>query len=83
MKHMADLDLEGKYIRIFPGDSVKKWGLIKDVTAEGIIVTVTYVDKGSWADSSGWIVATTRFISWHKLDFYFCDSMEANCGRRV
>ena len=81
MKSMQDLELEGKYIRIFPGDSVRKWGLIQDVTTEGIMVTITFVDRGSWSSSDGWIVGTRRFLNWGKLDFYICDSQEANTGR--
>ena len=82
MKSMQDLALEGKYIRLFPGDSVKKWGLIQDVTTEGIMVTITYVDKGSWSSDGGYIVGTRRFLNWNKLNFYICDSQEANSGRR-
>lgn len=80
MKSMTDLELVGKYVRIFPGDSVGKWGLIQACTKEGIMVTVTFVDKGSWSSSGGWIIGTRRFLSWNKLDFYICDSHEANTG---
>ena len=81
MKSMQDLDLEGKYIRIYPGDSVEKWGLIQDVTTEGIMVTITFVNKGSWSSSEGWIVGTRRFLNWSSgFSFYICDSHEANTG---
>ena len=80
MKSMIDLNLEGKYIKIFPGDSVKKWGEILHVTKEGIMVKVTHVDKGSWSSYDGWKVGVTRFVNWHKLSFQICDQYEATTG---
>ena len=73
MKSMTDLTLEGKTIKIFPGDSVQKWGRILHVTREGIMVKVTKVDKGSWCSDDGWKVGTKRFVSWKKLSFQIED----------
>ena len=81
-KTMSDLNLEGKHIRIFPGDSVVKYGQVDHVTAEGLLVTVTYVDRGSWASSGGWYLGTQRFLSYQKLDFYLCEASEAKSGQR-
>ena len=74
MKHMADLNLEGALIKIYPGDSVQKWGNILHVTKEGIVVKVVKVDRGSWASSDGWQVGDVQFLSWEKLKFKICDS---------
>ena len=73
MKSMTDLNLEGKVIKIFPSDSVSKWGKILHVTTEGIMVKVTKVDKGSWCSDDGWTVGTKRFVSWKKLSFQIED----------
>ena len=74
MKHMADLNLEGALIKIYPGDSVQKWGNILHVTKEGIMVKVVKVDQGSWTSSDGWQVGDVQFLSWEKLKFKICDS---------
>ena len=74
MKHMADLDLEGTLIQIYPGDSVKKWGKILHVTAEGVMIKVTKVEKGSWSSADGWEAGTVQFLSWGKLSFKICES---------
>lgn len=74
MKHMADLNLEGQLIQIYPGDSVQKWGKILQVTKEGIMIEVVKVDKGGWASSDGWQVGDVHFLSWTKLKFKICNS---------
>ena len=53
MKHMAELDLEGTLIQIYPGDSVGKWGKILHVTAEGIMVKVTKVTRAAGLQPMG------------------------------
>ena len=69
MKSMADLNLEGKLIQIYPGDSVQKFGEILNITKEGIIVNVTKVDHGGWSSSDGWEVGSIQFLNWTKLKF--------------
>ena len=51
IKSMAEQELG--YIRLFPGDSVKKWGCVQEVLTEGILVLITKVDQGSWAGAGG------------------------------
>ena len=80
MKSMTEMELG--YIRLFPGDSIKKWGLVQEVTVEGLLILITYVDKGSWSSDEGYIANTVRFLPWNKLDFYKCDAHEAHTGKR-
>ena len=75
MKSMTDLNLEGKYIQIFPSDSIQKWGNILHVTKEGIMVKVTKVNRGGWSSTGGWEVGVVRFISWTKLSFQIVENV--------
>ena len=70
MKSMLDLDLEGRQIKLYPGDSVSKWGEITHATTEGVLIIITMVKKGSWSESS-YEVGTEHFIPWNKLSFRF------------
>ena len=70
MKSMLSLDLEGRQIKLYPGDSVKKWGEITHATTEGILVLITRVNRGSWSDSS-YEEGKEYFIPWNKLSFAF------------
>ena len=81
MKSMLSLELEGKYIKLYPGDSVAKYGLITDATKEGIMVTITSMgpDRGF---STIYKVGQRHFVPWGKLTFHFVCSMEANTGGR-
>ena len=80
IKSMAEHELD--FIRLFPGDSVKKWGCVQKITTEGLLVLITKVDQGSWAGDGGYIEGTVRFLPWNKLDFYKCDAYEAHTGKR-
>lgn len=75
MKSMLNLDLEGRQIKIFPGDSVEKWGEITHATTEGILVRIIRVKKGSWSEKS-YEVGTEHFIPWNKLSFRFENTPE-------
>tara|TARA_B100000674_G_scaffold317341_1_gene264071 strand:+ start:3204 stop:3440 length:237 start_codon:yes stop_codon:yes gene_type:complete len=75
MKSMLDLDLEGRQIKLYPGDSVKKWGEIIHATTEGVIVRILKVNKGSWSESS-YEVGTEHFIPWNNLSFRFENTPE-------
>ena len=55
LKSMTELELG--YIRLFPGDSVKKWGVVQETTEQGILVLITKVDRGSWAGDGGYILS--------------------------
>jgi len=70
MKSMLDLDLEGRQIKLYPGDSVSKWGEITHATTEGVLIIITMVKKGSWSDSS-YEEGKEYFIPWNKLSFSF------------
>ena len=70
MKSMLSLDLEGRQIKLYPGDSVKKWGKITHATTEGVLVLILKVDKGSWSDSK-YKAGTEYFIPWNNLSFSF------------
>ena len=80
MNSMVDQDLD--FIRINPGDSVRKWGRVREVTVEGILVEITHVDLGQWSSDEGYIVGTVRFIAWQHCDFYKCTAYEAHTGNR-
>ncbi|MAK20558.1 MAG: hypothetical protein CMA05_04515 [Euryarchaeota archaeon] len=80
MNSMVDQKLD--FIRLFPGDSVKKWGCVQAVTVEGILVLITHVDMGSWTNDDGYILNTVHFIPWGQLRFYKCDAFEAHTGKR-
>ena len=81
IKSMTEQELD--FIRLFPGDSVKKWGCVQKITTEGLLVLITKVDQGSWAGDGGYIEGTVRFLPWNKLDFYKCDAYEAHTGKRL
>ena len=70
MKSMLDLDLEGRQIKLYPGDSVSKWGEITHATTQGVLVLILMVKKGSWSDSS-YEEGQEYFIPWNKLSFAF------------
>ena len=70
MKSMLDLDLEGRQIKLNPGDSIKKWGEITHATTQGVLVLITMVKKGSWSDSS-YEEGKEYFIPWNNLSFAF------------
>ena len=71
MKSMVNLDLEGRHIKLYPGDSIKKWGVITFSSVEGLLIKITKVDKGSWSSSGGYEVGTEHFLPWNKLSFTF------------
>ena len=75
MKSMANLDIEGRSIQLFPGDSVSKWGVINHSTVEGIIVYITAVRKGTWSHA-GYNEGQEYFIPWSKLTFTFAEAPE-------
>ena len=72
-KSMLCLNLEGRQIKLYPGDSVKKWGKVTHATVEGILVRITKVDKGGWSEDS-YLVGTEHFIPWSNLSFRFEDT---------
>ena len=75
MKSMLNLDLEGRHIKIYPGDSVHKWGVISFASTEGLLIKITKVDRGSWCDTT-YEVGTEHFIPWTKLSFRFENTPE-------
>ena len=81
MKSMLDLELEGKFIKLFPGDSVPKYGLIRDATKEGIVVTITGIGPRN-GFGTHYDVGQRHFFPWVNLKFQFVCSMEANTGGR-
>lgn len=76
MKSMLSLDLEGRQIKLYPGDTVKKWGEITHVTTEGVLVLILKVDLSSWSSSDGYDTGTEHFIPWNKLSFRFENAPE-------
>ena len=69
-KSMLSLELEGRQIKLYPGDSVSKWGEITHATTEGVLVFILKVDRGSWCDNS-YEEGKEYFIPWNKLSFAF------------
>ena len=74
-KSMTNLDLEGRHVKLYPGDSVSKWGEITHATTEGVLVLITKVNKGGWSETS-YEVGTEHFIPWNKLSFRFENAPE-------
>ena len=70
MKSMLNLELEGRQIKLYPGDSVSKWGKITHATVEGVLILILKVKKGSWSDSK-YEVGKEYFIPWNNLSFAF------------
>ena len=70
MKSMLNLDLEGRQIKLYPGDSIKKWGEITHATTQGVLIVILKVKKGSWSDSS-YEEGKEYFIPWNNLSFAF------------
>ena len=77
MKSMLDLKLEGKYVKVFPGDSVKKWGVILHSTKEGLVIKATRCNQGSWSSNDGWNVGSMQFLPWGKIKFEMSTEEEA------
>lgn len=69
-KTMQSLNIEGRHIKLYPGDSVKKWGKIVHVTTEGLIVLITKVGSTDRISSS-YVVGMESFIPWGKVSFRF------------
>ena len=79
MKSMLDLELEGKYIKLFPGDSIATYGLIQHATKQGIVVTITSLGP-TRGYSTHYETGQRHFIPWGKLTFQFATQCEANTG---
>ena len=81
IKSMAEMELD--FIRLFPSDSVIKYGCVQETTVEGILVLITHVDTTYRDyDPDGWILNTVHFIPWRELRFYKCTAYEAHTGKR-
>jgi hypothetical protein len=70
MKSMLNLDLEGRQIKLYPGDTVSKWGKITHATTEGVLVIILEV-KNSRRIETKYKVGTEYFIPWNNLSFAF------------
>ena len=73
-------DFHGRFIRLFPGDGVWKWGVIKSATREGLMVAITYVRSNGF--HSNYKVGNCHFVPWNKATFYFCSKSEATTGKK-
>ena len=69
-KSIQSLNLEGRQIKLYPGDTIQKWAKITHVTTEGLLVEITKVDKDEWTSSS-YEVGMEHFIHWSKASFRF------------
>lgn len=67
MKKIEKLEeLVGKEVRIYPGDTYEKRGIILDITPFGILFRITYYCSGG----NAYTVGKEHFISYSKnLDF--------------
>ena len=70
MKSMLNLDLEGRQIKLYPGDTVSKWGEITHATAEGVLVRILKVKNNNRTYTS-YTEGTEYFIPWNNLSFAF------------
>lgn len=61
----------GKTIMLFPHDSVKKWGIIRNIDDVGFIVELTKVGNSNY--SHEWKVGDKYFYPHNKIDFKFID----------
>lgn len=68
-------DFVGRFIRLFPNDSVWKWGVIKAANQHGIMVVITYVKLNGF--HSNYSIGDCHFVPWSKATFHFCSQSEA------
>ena len=73
-------EFRGRFIRLFPGDGVSKWGVIKSATREGLMVAITSVRSNGF--HSKYQVGECHFLPWNKVTFYFCSKREATHGKK-
>ena len=76
-RSMLDLELAGKHVKVFPGDSVKKWGVILHSTKEGLFIKATRCSQGGWSSNDGWNVGSVHFLPWGKIKFEMSTKEEA------
>ena len=70
MKSMLSLDIEGRQIKLYPGDTVSKWGEITHATTEGVLVLILKV-KNSNRIYATYEEGKVYFIPWNNLSFAF------------
>lgn len=56
-----------KEVWIYPGDTISKRGIVKDVDDEGVLLLITYDNSANYSHSSGYIVGKTRYIPLNKV----------------
>ena len=52
----------GKEVWIYPGDTISKRGIVKEVDNLGILIEITFDNSSNYQDSSGYIVGKTRYM---------------------
>ena len=70
MKSMLNLDLEGRQIKLYPGDTVSKWGEITHATTQGVLVLILKVQRNHRINTS-YEEGKEYFIPWNNLSFAF------------
>ena len=72
------MDFEDYKIQLFPGDTVKKFGIVtRHISGIGLIIRITSIDKEFYSGfTSTYEVGTEYFIPWNKLIFAIIEKPE-------
>lgn len=57
----------GKEVRIYPGDTISKRGIVKEVDEGGILIEITFENSKNYSHGSGYEVGKMRYMSLHEL----------------
>lgn len=68
MEAMANMFL-GKEVKIFPGDTIEKHGIVRDINQIGVVFEITKIQVGSCMPGPGYKVGDLVFIGASKLTF--------------
>ena len=57
----------GKEVWIYPGDTISKRGIVKEVDDTGILIEITFDNSGNYSHSSSYVVGKTRYMPLNKV----------------
>ena len=57
----------GKEVWIYPGDTIAKRGIVKEVDELGVLIEVTFDNSKNYSHHSGYTVGKTRYIPLTRL----------------
>lgn len=65
-KSIAEFFLN-KEVRIYPGDTISKRGIVKEVDDLGVLIEITFDNSANYQQSSGYVVGKTRYMPLDKV----------------